>query len=93
MDALAKKYGSNTLKITTRQALQLHGISKRNLKTTIKGFNAVLMDSIAGCGDVNRNVMCSPNPGESRVHAAIFEVSKIPETVLAGDKVTTGIFT
>lgn len=76
MDALAKKYGSNTLKLTTRQALQLHGISKRNLKATIKGFNDVLLDSIAGCGDVNRNVMCSPNPGESRVHEAIYELSK-----------------
>lgn len=76
MDALADRFGNGTLKLTTRQAFQLHGVSKRHLKAAISGFNAVLLDSIAGCGDVNRNVMCSPNPDESRVHAAMFEVAK-----------------
>lgn len=69
LDELADQYGSGTLKLTTRQAVQLHGILKRNLKETIQGFNEVLMDSFAGCGDVNRNVMCNPNPSLSRVHA------------------------
>lgn len=76
MDELADRYGNGTLKLTTRQAFQLHGIRKRHLKATIQGFNEVWLDSIAGCGDVNRNVMCSPNPDESRVHAAVWEVSK-----------------
>jgi len=76
MDELADKFGNGTLKLTTRQALQLHGIRKRDLKATIQGFNAVMLDSIAGCGDVNRNVMCSPNPDESRVHAAVYQLSK-----------------
>jgi len=76
MDELADKYGNGTIKLTTRQALQLHGIRKRDLKATIQGFNAVMLDSIAGCGDVNRNVMCSPNPDESRVHAAVYQLSK-----------------
>ncbi|MDZ4679211.1 MAG: NADPH-dependent assimilatory sulfite reductase hemoprotein subunit [Saprospiraceae bacterium] len=76
MDELADQYGNGTLKLTTRQAFQLHGVYKRNLKAAIQGFNAVLLDSIAGCGDVNRNVMCSVNPDESRVHAAMYEVSK-----------------
>lgn len=76
MDELADKYGNHTLKLTTRQAFQLHGIKKRQLKATIQGFNAVLLDSIAGCGDVNRNVMCSPNPDESRTHAAVYQVAK-----------------
>jgi sulfite reductase (NADPH) hemoprotein beta-component len=76
MDELADRYGNGTLKLTTRQAFQLHGIKKRQLKATIQGFNAVLMDSIAGCGDVNRNVMCSPNPDESRVHAAVYQIAK-----------------
>jgi len=76
MDDLADRYGSGTLKLTTRQAFQLHGVSKRNLKSAIKGFNEVLLDSIAGCGDVNRNVMCSVNPQESRVHAAVQKVSE-----------------
>lgn len=76
MDELSDKYGNGTLKLTTRQAFQLHGIKKRQLKATIQGFNEVLLDSIAGCGDVNRNVMCSPNPDESRVHAAVYQVAK-----------------
>ncbi len=71
LDALAEQYGSGTLKLTTRQAIQLHGIRKRALKATIRGFNAVAMDSIAGCGDVNRNVMCHPNPAQSTLHAAV----------------------
>jgi sulfite reductase (NADPH) hemoprotein beta-component len=76
MDELADRYGNGTLKLTTRQAFQLHGIKKRQLKSTIQGFNAVLLDSLAGCGDVNRNVMCSPNPDESRVHAAVYQIAK-----------------
>ena len=76
MSELADQYGNGTLKLTTRQALQLHGIRKRDLKATIQGFNEVMLDSIAGCGDVNRNVMCSPNPDESRVHAAVYQISK-----------------
>jgi len=71
LDNLSYKYGSNTLKITTRQAIQLHGITKINLKKTIAGFNEVLLDSIAGCGDVNRNVMCNPNPYQSMIHDQI----------------------
>ncbi|MDO8971650.1 MAG: hypothetical protein Q7U74_13235, partial [Saprospiraceae bacterium] len=76
MDELADQYGNGTLKLTTRQAFQLHGIKKRELKATIQGFNEVLLDSIAGCGDVNRNVMCSANPDQSRIHAAVFQVAK-----------------
>ena len=64
MDELADRFGNGTLKLTTRQAFQLHGVKKRQLKSTIQGFNEVMLDSIAGCGDVNRNVMCSPNPDE-----------------------------
>jgi sulfite reductase (NADPH) hemoprotein beta-component len=75
MDELADRYGNGTIKLTTRQAFQLHGIKKRHLKSTIRGFNEVLLDSIAGCGDVNRNVMCSPNPDESRLHAAVQQVA------------------
>ncbi|SNC65629.1 sulfite reductase (NADPH) beta subunit [Hymenobacter gelipurpurascens] len=76
MDQLATQYGNDTLKLTTRQAFQLHGVLKRNLKKTIKGFNDVLLDSIAGCGDVNRNVMFNPNPHQSKVHEQVFEITK-----------------
>lgn len=67
LDELASQQEIKTLKLTTRQAIQLHGILKGNLKKTIQGYHAVLLDSIAACGDVNRNVMCSPTPYQSVV--------------------------
>jgi sulfite reductase (NADPH) hemoprotein beta-component len=71
LDALATKYGSGTLRLTTRQAFQLHGVVKRQLKATMASINAALIDTIAACGDVNRNVLCNPNPVASRVHAEV----------------------
>ncbi len=76
MDDLAQKYGNGTLKLTTRQAFQMHGILKWNMKKTIQEIHASLLDTIAACGDVNRNVMCNPNPYQSEVHAEVFEWSK-----------------
>lgn len=73
IDELADKYGSHTLKLTTRQAFQLHFITKDVLKTTMQGINAALMDTIAACGDVNRNVMCNPNPWQSALHEPTLE--------------------
>lgn len=71
LDDLADTYGDKTLKLTTRQAFQLHGVLKRNLKTTMQDINKTLLDTIAACGDVNRNVMSSANPFESPVHAEV----------------------
>ena len=76
MDKLADTYADQEIKLTTRQAFQLHGVLKRNLKTTIKKINDTLLDTIAACGDVNRNVMCSANPFESPVHAEALEDAK-----------------
>ncbi len=70
-DRLARDYANGTIKLTTRQAFQFHGIIKSNLKRTIKEINQVAMDTIAACGDVNRNVMCNPNPHQSEVHAEV----------------------
>lgn len=75
MEALADKYANGALKITTRQAYQLHGVLKGNLKQTIKEINDALLDTIAACGDVNRNVMCSPNPEQSQAHQEIHEIA------------------
>lgn len=72
-DAIADNYANGTIKLTTRQAFQLHGIIKSNLKRTMKEINAAAMDSIAACGDVNRNVMCNPNPFLSDIHAEILK--------------------
>ncbi len=70
MDALAREYGGDALRLTTRQAFQFHGVIKRELKTTVQGINASLLDTLAACGDVNRNVMCTPLAETSSVHGA-----------------------
>src|SRR6267154_6045269 len=64
-DQLATQYGINTLRITTRQDFQFHGILKANLRQTMKGLNDALMSTIAACGDVERNVMAPPTPATS----------------------------
>ncbi len=76
MDRLAGQYGNGTMKLTTRQAFQFHGVIKTNLKRTIKEINDTALDTIAACGDVNRNVMCNPNPYLSEIHAEVLELSK-----------------
>ncbi|RKL66639.1 sulfite reductase [Salipaludibacillus neizhouensis] len=76
MDELAHKHGNGTLKLTTRQTFQMHGILKWNMKNTIQEINNSLLDTIAACGDVNRNVMCNPNPYQSDVHGEVYEWSK-----------------
>ncbi|RJS62488.1 assimilatory sulfite reductase (NADPH) hemoprotein subunit [Bacillus sp. PK3_68] len=76
MDDIAQKYGNGTLKLTTRQAFQMHGILKWNMKKSIQEINAVLMDTLAACGDVNRNVMCNPNPYQSEIHSEVYEWSR-----------------
>ena len=75
-DRLATQFANSTIKLTTRQAFQFHGIIKSNLKRTIAEINQAAMDTIAACGDVNRNVMCNPNPYLSGVHAEVLKVSQ-----------------
>ncbi|WP_412503444.1 assimilatory sulfite reductase (NADPH) hemoprotein subunit [Shewanella indica] len=74
---------SNSIRLTTRQTFQYHGIPKRNLKTIIQGLDREALDSIAACGDVNRNVMCNPNPVESKLHQqAYFWAKKLSDHLL-----------
>ncbi|KAJ3337806.1 hypothetical protein HDU93_000481 [Gonapodya sp. JEL0774] len=76
MDTIAAETANGTLKITTRQTFQLHGVVKKNLKKTMQGINAALMDTIAACGDVNRNVTCNPIPYQSEHHMEAYEFAK-----------------
>ncbi|KAJ2061458.1 Sulfite reductase [NADPH] subunit beta, partial [Coemansia sp. S146] len=71
MDALASQHGNRTMKITTRQTFQLHGVLKRNLRETMRGINRALMDTIAACGDVNRNVVASANPLQAHLQPEV----------------------
>jgi sulfite reductase (NADPH) hemoprotein beta-component len=65
---MAMERGNATLRLTTRQTVQFHGIIKSNLKPAIQAINAAMLDTIGACGDVNRNVICTPNPYRSAVH-------------------------
>jgi sulfite reductase (NADPH) hemoprotein beta-component len=71
LDAIAGAYGDGTLRLTTRQAFQFHGVRKRDLRAALRALNAVRIDTIAACGDVNRNVLVAANPWQSRTHAAV----------------------
>jgi sulfite reductase (NADPH) hemoprotein beta-component len=75
-DRLATQFANGTIKLTTRQAFQFHGIIKSNLKRTIAEINQAAMDTIAACGDVNRNVMCNPNPYLSKIHAQALKAAQ-----------------
>ncbi len=76
IDDLADKFGESSLKLTTRQAFQLYGILKKNLKQTMKEINDTLLDTLAACGDVNRNVMSPANPFESQLHQQALDVAQ-----------------
>jgi sulfite reductase (NADPH) hemoprotein beta-component len=79
-DRMARERGNGTLRFTTRQTIQFHGIIKSNLRPLIQGLHAEMLDTIAACGDVNRNVCASADPRHSAGHATV--------TKLAGDIAT-----
>ena len=71
VDELAGKYANGTLRVTSRQGIQLHGIIKRGLKNAIAGINHCLLTTLGACGDVNRNVMACPAPIADGLHAQL----------------------
>jgi len=73
LDRLSEQFASPSLRLTTRQTFQFHGILKGNVKRLVKGMHQALLDSIAACGDVNRNVMAPPNPERSVVLQQVYE--------------------
>src|SRR5579872_7283531 len=75
-DELAGLYGNDTLRITTRQGIQLHGVLKGDLHSTIHGINETLLSTLAACGDVNRNVMACPAPIHDAAHRQVQEVAQ-----------------
>jgi sulfite reductase (NADPH) hemoprotein beta-component len=76
LDELARAYGAETLRLTTRQTWQLHRILKQNLRPTIQGLREVLLDTKAACGDDTRGVMCTVNPSLSEVHRQVQALAK-----------------
>ncbi len=83
IDEVGRSLGNGTLRLTTRQTFQYHGILKRNLKKVVQGINQVMIDSIGGCGDVNRNILCNANPLVSELHSQTADwARKISEHLL-----------
>ncbi|OOQ88019.1 Sulfite reductase [NADPH] subunit beta [Penicillium brasilianum] len=83
MDAISSSHGNETMKLTTRQTFQFHGVIKRKLRGAMQAINKSMMDTIAACGDVNRNVMCSSLPELSEFHRETYVWSqKISEHLL-----------
>jgi sulfite reductase (NADPH) hemoprotein beta-component len=76
MDDISDAFGNETMKLTTRQTFQFHGVVKGKLKSAMRGINKALMTTIAACGDVNRNVMCSSLPTASKYHRDVWACSK-----------------
>jgi sulfite reductase (NADPH) hemoprotein beta-component len=75
LDDIARTYANGTLRVTTRQTFQYHGVIKSNLKTTMQAIDAALLDTLAACGDVNRNVLAATNPHQSAAHRAALDLA------------------
>jgi sulfite reductase (NADPH) hemoprotein beta-component len=71
-DELASTCGNNTLRITTRQTIQFHGVVKNNLRAVVKGINESLLSTLAACGDVSRNVLAPPTPAYTKARERVF---------------------
>lgn len=76
LDRLARAYGGETLRLTTRQTFQFHWILKHDLKATIQGLHEALLDTVAACGDDTRGVMCAVNPAISSLHAEVYNLAR-----------------
>lgn len=76
MDAISSAYGNETMKLTTRQTFQFHGVVKGNLRPAMRAINRAMLTTLAACGDVNRNVMCSSLPELSEYHREVHAISK-----------------
>src|SRR5260370_10931191 len=70
-DDIAGRWANGTLRITTRQDFQLHGVLKRDIKKSIRAINDALLTTLGGCGDVERNIMCCPEPLDDEFHAQV----------------------
>src|SRR5207253_10051951 len=83
IDDLAGRYANGTLRLTSRQGIQLHGVLKSHLKETIAGINASLLSTLGACGDVERNVMACPAPHHDGLHAQLQDTAAVLAAHLA----------
>lgn len=71
-DELSWLYGNNSLRITTRQSIQFHGVVKANLRRLVKKINESMLSTLAACGDVNRNVLAPPTPAYTKAREQVY---------------------
>ena len=71
-DGLSAQYGNNTLRVTTRQTIQFHGIAKSNLRALVKGVNESLLSTLSACGDVSRNTLAPPTPACTQAREQVY---------------------
>ena len=76
LDDIADRFAGSALKLTTRQAVQFHGVIKFELRETVRRINQATLSSIAACGDVNRNVMCTSNPALLDDRREVWEIAE-----------------
>ncbi|KAK5998110.1 Sulfite reductase subunit beta [Cladobotryum mycophilum] len=76
MDDISTDLGNETMKLTTRQTFQFHGVVKGKLRPAMQAINRALLTTIAACGDVSRNVMCSSLPTQSKYHSEVHSYSQ-----------------
>jgi sulfite reductase (NADPH) hemoprotein beta-component len=76
LDHVARTYANGSLRLTTRQTFQMHGIIKTNMKATMRAIDAALLDTLAACGDVNRNVLATSNPHRTRAHKIALDLAR-----------------
>lgn len=93
LDALADEFGNGSMRITTRQGIQFHGIIKGDLKPTVARINATLLTTQAACGDVVRNVMTTPAPVADAVHERLIaDARMLSEALLPHSRAYHQIF-
>ena len=86
-DALATKYGNQTLRLTSRQSIQFHGVVKAGLGPLMRELNQAMMDTLAACGDVNRNVMSTVIPARTAAHRTLLDdARRVSEALLPKTK-------
>jgi sulfite reductase (NADPH) hemoprotein beta-component len=76
LDSLARAHGGESLRLTSRQTFQFHWVLKEDVRAAIQGLHEALLDTIAACGDVSRNVMCASDPEDSALHAEVVAAAR-----------------
>jgi len=76
LDSLARAHGGETLRLTSRQTFQFHWVLKEDVRAAIQGLHEALLDTVAACGDVSRNVMCAADPEDSALHAEVVAAAR-----------------